>query len=202
MGDVVVITLIFAVLLALILVFFGIRHRKEVGELIPLLRKIAIGPRGINIEFYEKAVLEKEGHRIPRDQSEHTLRRIGKGRILWVDDDPTNNDLEIAALKERGVAVDSATSNEEALDRVALDPAAYDLVLSDIDRGPEGKKAGLELPPRLRAAGVKAPMAFYVGQIDRPTTDLGDPVFAAPSKLFEYIGDQLGRSLQEKGARR
>lgn len=200
MGDAILIALIFAALFALMLVFFGLRHRQEVGERIRHIRTIGVGATGINIEFYEKAVLQKEGHRISREQSEQVLEKIEEGRVLWVDDDPDNNELEIAALRDRRVAVDCATSNDEALDRVSVDPGAYDLILSDVDRGPEGKKAGLELPPRLRGAGVQAPIAFYVSHLDRPTTDLGDPVFASPSKLFEYIGEQLGGGRHRQGA--
>jgi CheY-like chemotaxis protein len=191
MGDAVLTALIFAALFVFMLVFFGLRYRQEVGERIRHIRAIGVGASGINIEFYEKAVLQKEGRSLSPDESERTLRKIEEGRILWVDDAPHHNELEIAALRGRGVAVDSATSNDEALDRVSADPDTYDLVLSDVDRGPVGTKAGLELPQRLRAAGVQTPIAFYVGHLDRPTTDLGDPVFAAPSKLFEYIGEQL-----------
>lgn len=201
MEDAVLIALIFALLFAFSLVFLAFRYRAEVGERISGISKLRVGADGIDVEFYERAVQQKEGHTISRDQGERTLSRIGAGRILWVDDDPSNNELEIAALRERGVDVDCATNNEEALDRVADDPAAYDLILSDIDRGAEGSKAGLALPPRLRAAGVEAPIAFYVGHADRPTTDEGDRVFDAPSKLFEYIGDQLGDGHSRKGRR-
>lgn len=201
MGDAVLIVLIFAALFLFMLVFFSLRYRTEVGELIGHLRTFRLGPRGISVEFYEKAVLQKEGQRPPRERSEATMRRIGAGRVLWIDDQPGNNELEIEALRDRGVEVDLATSNAEALDSVATDPARYDLVLSDIDRGDEGAKAGLELPPRLRAAGVEAPIAFYTGTVERPTTDLGDRVFASPSKLFDYIGEQLDGSDRGKAVR-
>ncbi|HET7416362.1 MAG TPA: response regulator [Solirubrobacterales bacterium] len=197
MSDVVWGALIFAGLAAFALIFVGFRHRKELGEKIAFISRIRIGPGGIDISFYEKAVEEKEGRRPARRQSEEILGRINGGRILWVDDTPQNNEPEIAALRERGVEVDCATSNEKALELAAA--GAYDLVLSDIDRGSEGEKAGLELPVRLREAGVQAPIAFYVGHADRPATDRGNRVFDTPTELFQYIGEQLGRP-REKDA--
>lgn len=201
MGDAVLIALIVALIFLFMLVFFGLRHRQEAGERISNIKRLRFGPEGINIEFYEKAVLAKEGYQLPRTSGEATLRRIRGGRVLWVDDEPANNELEIEALRGREVDVDCATSNDEALEHISADPAAYDLILSDIARGSEGPRAGLELPAKLHASGVEAPIAFYVGSVDRPATDAGDPVFAAPTALFEYIGDQLGGRSREGAVR-
>ena len=69
------------------------------------------------------------------------------GRVLWVDDHPTNNAYEIAALKARGVEVDVATSTSQALQILVNEPG-YDALVADLRRTEEGADnptAGLTL---------------------------------------------------------
>ncbi|MCL7940125.1 response regulator [Halomonas sp. ATCH28] len=54
----------------------------------------------------------------------------GKGRVLIVDDGPVNLTLARQVLERQGLEVETATSGEEALSRVAGPP--FDLVLMDI----------------------------------------------------------------------
>jgi CheY-like chemotaxis protein len=178
----------FAGLALFVFLFVAIFFRDEFRGLLRRLVGFQVRATGISFQFLAKAVAEKEKRELPRKSGEKTLRRIAGGSILWVDDAPLNNRLEIRALQGRGVLVDVAVGNEEAV--VYAEREDYDLVLSDIGR-PEGENVGLELPSRLRAAGLRCPIAFYVGQSTGDRTPSGDPVFTLPTPLFEFIADAL-----------
>ena len=83
--------------------------------------------------------------------------------ILWVDDNPENNADVIRRLRSRGVAVTTAVSTAEALQR--YDPVVHQLVISDLGRY-EGADnayvdhAGLDLLARLRARSERVRVAF------------------------------------------
>jgi CheY-like chemotaxis protein len=85
-------------------------------------------------------------------------------RVLWVDDDPSNNAKQIGILAERGVQVTTAVSTADALER--YNPAEHDLVVSDMGR-PEGPnreyvpRAGLDLLRQLRARQSNVAVVFY-----------------------------------------
>jgi len=93
-----------------------------------------------------------------------TAVRGAGARVLWVDDDPSNNAKQVGILAERGVRVTTAVSTAEALER--YDPAAHDLVVSDMGRS-EGAnreyvpRAGLDLLRRLRARQPDVAVVFY-----------------------------------------
>ena len=78
--------------------------------------------------------------------------------ILWVDDRPTNNALEISGLQRLGHRVTQVRTSAAALDAVAS--GRFDMVLSDMGR-PEGRDAGLDLLATLRARGQTLPFGFY-----------------------------------------
>ena len=93
-----------------------------------------------------------------------TAVRSPGARVLWVDDDPSNNAKQVGILAERGVQVTTAVSTAEALER--YEPTAYDLVVSDMGRS-EGAnreyvpRAGLDLLQRLRARRPDVAVVFY-----------------------------------------
>ncbi|HEY5802438.1 MAG TPA: response regulator [Lysobacter sp.] len=82
-------------------------------------------------------------------------------RILWVDDEPRNNSFLEAALLDRGAAVDTATTTDEAMQRAGK--ASYDAIISDMSR-PEGERAGIDLARKLKAAGVATPIYIFCGK--------------------------------------
>lgn len=101
-----------------------------------------------------------------------------------------NNQLEAKALRARGVEIDFATNNDEAVRYAASE--SYDLVISDIARRPpEGENAGLELPTRFGMTG-EPPIVYYTGRAIAPTTPAGQPVCDKPSELFELVAAELG----------
>ncbi|MFR9805606.1 response regulator [Pseudonocardia sp. RS010] len=83
----------------------------------------------------------------------------GRARVLWVDDHPSTNRDEVAALEALGVDVELSSSTEDALERVGRNPA-YDVVVSDMERL-EHPQAGYDLLQKLRAAGVHTPFVVY-----------------------------------------
>jgi DNA-binding response OmpR family regulator len=78
--------------------------------------------------------------------------------ILWVDDHPSNNELEIAAFKQQRIAVHLAESTPDALKLVAMN--RYPLVISDLGRG-EDRLAGLKMIEAMKQRGIKIPVVIY-----------------------------------------
>ena len=84
---------------------------------------------------------------------------IGKS-VLWVDDNPANNELAVRALRKFRLNVEQATSTDAAL--AALLRRKFDLVISDMGRG-EDMRAGFDLLTRLRGSGSKVPFFIFAG---------------------------------------
>lgn len=82
-------------------------------------------------------------------------------RVLWVDDRPQGNAAEARLLRRLGVDIDGAPTTEAALTMIATDPAPFDLVISDWDRG--GGDDALDLAHRLDEAGSDVPIVVYAG---------------------------------------
>jgi CheY-like chemotaxis protein len=91
-------------------------------------------------------------------------------RVLWVDDRPSNNASEVEALlASLQIEVVQVTDTDAALARIAADPAAFDLVLSDWTR-PEplegAPSAGIRLLRAMRRDQRDMPVVFYHGSFD------------------------------------
>jgi CheY-like chemotaxis protein len=113
-------------------------------------------------------------------------------RVLWIDDNPSNNLYERTALAAVGVTIDLALSTEEAVPIAsAMRP---DVVISDIDR--DGNPiAGLEGLRTLGQLGLTAPFLFYTGKVD-PAKSTPRGAFAItdrPDSLLHYVFDLLER---------
>jgi DNA-binding NtrC family response regulator len=78
--------------------------------------------------------------------------------ILWVDDHPSNNRLEIAAFKQHRIAVHLAESTEDALKLVAMN--RYALLISDLGRG-DDRLAGLKMIEAMQNRGMTVPVIIY-----------------------------------------
>ena len=88
---------------------------------------------------------------------------IGKS-VLWVDDNPANNELAVRALRKFQLDVEQATSTEAAL--AAMDRRSFDLVISDMGRGAD-MRAGYGLLKLIRDRGDKIPFFIFAG-LDKP----------------------------------
>ncbi|RZM73340.1 hypothetical protein C3B51_20730 [Pseudoalteromonas rubra] len=80
------------------------------------------------------------------------------GRILWVDDNPTNNLQEKRYFERHHIGVYTVKSSEEAL--LLMQMYEYTLIISDMGRGQE-PLAGLKLLQQLRSQGDQTPFYFY-----------------------------------------
>lgn len=84
--------------------------------------------------------------------------------ILWVDDNPSNNELVMRALKRLQLDVVQATSTEAGLEELAR--RRFDLVISDMGRG-ANMSAGYDLLKAIRDGGSKVPFLIFAGA-DKP----------------------------------
>jgi len=85
-------------------------------------------------------------------------------RVLWVDDRPEGNRLEISALVKLQIEVVTARGTDEALQVIAADTEGFGLVISNWERAREPAQAGLRLLARLRQTGIDWPLVFYHGE--------------------------------------
>ncbi len=81
--------------------------------------------------------------------------------ILWVDDNPHDNDFEAQALKKLGISIVQAVSTEEALAR--LETSTFDLVISNMKSG-DRADAAATLIRELRSKGYLVPVYVYTGR--------------------------------------
>jgi CheY-like chemotaxis protein len=180
----VIVVLVLGVLVVAVIIFF-------VPALRDRIKKINMGPAGVSIEFFEKAVREKEQRSPDRRELSRKLARLPRqGQLLWVDDRPENNTSEIRALEGLGLRVSTARTNAEAEQLAAA--GRFDAVISDIGRPPpEAASAGLELPRLLQTVGEPIPLVFYVGHADADRTADGYPVVDTPSALITTLAPLL-----------
>jgi CheY-like chemotaxis protein len=116
-------------------------------------------------------------------------------RVLWVDDQPSNNAYEIAQLEALGADVVQATSTRDALAALRGAARPFDAVISDLGRvedGAENPSAGLDLVRTLRTQGDTVPAFIYTSQggMDRRAELLAagaTGVAAAPTTLFQLL---------------
>jgi CheY-like chemotaxis protein len=86
--------------------------------------------------------------------------------VLWVDDHPENNAYEIAALRNKGVPVTTATSTAEGLQK--LHNGHFSIVISDMGRNEASTyraEAGLELTKAIRQSNPDISLYVYTTQI-------------------------------------
>ena len=114
-------------------------------------------------------------------------------RVLWVDDNPGNNRLEIAALARLQIEVEAVTSTAAALAALTAPGADFDLVIADWVR-PED--SGLDWVARMPAGGAQVPVVLYHGETRDPARSerarraaeagaFGEA--AAPSELLRLV---------------
>ena len=122
----------------------------------------------------------------PAASDEHSVQL---NRILWVDDNPENNQFERQAFEAAGLRVSLALSTNEALERLAQD--RYVAVVSDMARQ-EGPREGYVLLDTLRAQGNDIPLYFYASssapEHKRETREHGGQGCTNdPIELFEMV---------------
>ena len=87
------------------------------------------------------------------------------GRVLLVEDNAEVAAAHRELLEATGLAVDQASSGEEALRRLAVETVPFDLVLSDIAM--PGAVDGIQLAVRLKASRPGLPVVLLTGYATR-----------------------------------
>lgn len=113
-------------------------------------------------------------------------------RVLWIDDQPSNNFYERLALAQIGLCIDIAVSSEEGI--YSAKHLRPDVIVSDIARHGD-QNAGLEFLKTARAEGVAAPIIYYTGCVDEargvPAGAFG--ITDRPDQVLHLILDVLER---------
>jgi CheY-like chemotaxis protein len=142
------------------------------------IRSVTVGP--VNFQMQQAAVeataaatrnwqAQVPTQKIDVDKIRSTVARaftptaidhlIGKS-ILWVDDNPTNNELAARALRRMQLDVEQVTSTEAGL--AAMQHRKFDLVISDMGRG-TNMRAGYELLAAIRQTRPDLPFLIFAG---------------------------------------
>ncbi len=125
-------------------------------------------------------------------------RPRGARRVLWVDDNPANNEYERAVLRPAGVTFDNVVSTSEAVEQ--LRSAHYDLVITDLGRRGSSDRslvAGEKLlaDPVIRQGGP--PVLIYAGALAEKQQDVllqsgAVGVTSSRERLFDLVYQYLG----------
>jgi CheY-like chemotaxis protein len=151
------------------------------------LQKAHLDVQPVFVEQARAAVARSSALR----RAELVKRALDGASVLWVDDVPQNNAYEQRTLAALGMRLDLATSTAEALSLVGR--SAHDVILSDMAR--DTPDAGLVLLRRLRDAGCRTEVVFYVGRVDpsRPIPAGAFGIAADPESLLHLVFDVLER---------
>lgn len=114
--------------------------------------------------------------------------------ILWVDDNPRNNELAVRALRKFRLNIEQATGTQSALELMRT--RHFDLVISDMGRG-ENMLAGYELLEAIRSKDIDIPFLIFSGS-DKPehrreAMDRGAQLSTnSIIELLDYVIEHLG----------
>lgn len=159
-------------------------------------RKISFGGLEIDLKGDISEAVQAKGVDVSSQLEGQVARRAQRSaalttgaRLLWIDEHPDNNTVEIRLFKRLGVVIDLATSDAEATTRLA--EHVYDVVLSSWTRAGDGD-AGRAFIPTIRAAVLNPPIIFYVGKArEVPMDAFGLTV--RPDELLNLVLDALER---------
>lgn len=117
-----------------------------------------------------------------------------RSSILWIDDQPQQNEFEQRAMDKFGLCFTKVRSTEEAIRVLKADPSRYSLILSDFKRN--GVLAGLTLADDLKATGRKYPIIFYASDFTSEQAEAarkaGTPEVRSPFELYAETYAVLG----------
>jgi CheY-like chemotaxis protein len=125
-----------------------------------------------------------------------------RAAVLWVDDNPDANALELAKLRDDGLEVLLARSTAEAMDVLSL-RRGIRAIVTDLGRSEDGEfrsHAGLALLRQLREAEQDQPVLVYTStrrvELDRQDAmEAGAvTVTASPTELFAALRRLLATS--------
>lgn len=102
----------------------------------------------------------KEAVRVVEWINSKVIRHVENSLVLWVDDNPSNNNYERQAFEALGVRFVISTSTEKALEQLSLQK--FDAIISDMGRPPDSR-AGYTLLSKIRELGDETPYIIYAG---------------------------------------
>jgi CheY-like chemotaxis protein len=193
-------------------------------RLFPLIKRV-LESRGFSVKFGQMEISVQEAsdqfmkqlkdvqdkivslHLPPPEMPAVATAAPSKGafarRILWVDDNPSNNAFEIAKLRGDHIEVDLARSTAEAMQILTADYSRFDAIISDMGRYESSRyqpSAGIDLISAVRAAGVSVPIFVY----SSPATATkkyqevlkagGNGATGSPTDLFRLIQGAYARA--------
>jgi CheY-like chemotaxis protein len=165
---------LFAWLLAMVLLIIALRKNR--------IESLSVGPFNFQMMKQEAVIATATATRawpspagdtvdVPRIRATvnrvftpETLNNMTGKAILWVDDNPTNNELAVRALEKFGLDIEQATTTAAAV--TAFQRRKFDLVISDMGRG-DDMRAGYGLLKLLRDHGSQLPFFIFAGS-DKP----------------------------------
>ena len=148
------------------------------------IRKFNVSAEGLSIEQFERAAYtaanltaSRAKDSPPSDEELHDIatvatratrsRDAARKRVLWVDDNPQNNDYAMNALRAQNIEVLPCLTTRDALEE--FDRRGFDVIVTDLFRMEDGNRreqAGYELIQALRERGVKAPVILSTATPD------------------------------------
>lgn len=94
------------------------------------------------------------------------VQQIAGARVLWVDDNPSNNTYIRAALEALGIQFVISTSTEDAMKEIHTNRKGFNVVISDLGRKTSeayDRYAGFRLLEEIRKANINIPVIIYTG---------------------------------------
>lgn len=112
---------------------------------------------------------------------------VQESRILWVDDNPENNNGERNFFGQLGILVDLERTTSDGL--VSIETTAYDIVITDMVRGWDWN-AGKNLLEGIKAKHKMVPTIFYTNKnYDMPAGAFG--LTTRPDELVKLVLEAL-----------
>jgi CheY-like chemotaxis protein len=137
-----------------------------------------------------------------------SARPRGSSRVLWVDDNPANNEYERSLLRPDGIVFDNVVSTAEAIEQ--LRTSTYDLVITDLGRrwsSDRSQDAGRALLTHAVITGGGPPIVVYAGRAavkqEKELLTLGAfGVSQNRDHLLALVRAALGRAVPKGSAER
>jgi CheY-like chemotaxis protein len=171
--------------------------RPQLRELLPHLKSAKLGPITLTLERAVHQAAEAGAKPVPEAHQRNIVRRLERSgdllegaTILWVDDQPGNNDAIADAMTVAGARVRRATSTKEGLLRSQqLRPQ---VVITDMERD-DDYQAGQELADALAEDDPSIKTIFYVLDLRPGVPRNAFGITNMPDELLHLVLDALER---------